>query len=101
MQVAPTILQLLDLDPNDLDAVQKEGTRVLPGLFNQNGNGQGQNQQITIMRMPLETHGLGLNVRSKEAALNLYCHGIGNPTQKATLRRRLAETVGLVQECHA
>jgi arylsulfatase A-like enzyme len=51
MQVAPTILQLVDLDPNSLDAVQIEGTQVLPGLFSQsgdgngsgNGNGQGQN----------------------------------------------------------
>jgi hypothetical protein len=32
-QVAPTILQLLGLDPNDLDAVKLEGTTVLPGLF--------------------------------------------------------------------
>ena len=31
-QVAPTILQALGLDPGDLDAVQKEGTAVLPGL---------------------------------------------------------------------
>jgi hypothetical protein len=31
-QVAPTILKLLGLDPDDLDAVQKEGTPVLPGL---------------------------------------------------------------------
>jgi Type I phosphodiesterase / nucleotide pyrophosphatase len=31
-QVAPTILQLLGLDPDDLDAVRKEGTPVLPGL---------------------------------------------------------------------
>ena len=31
-QVAPTILQLLGLDPNALDAVRKEGTPVLPGL---------------------------------------------------------------------
>jgi arylsulfatase A-like enzyme len=31
-QVAPTILQLLGLDPNSLDAVRKEGTPVLPGL---------------------------------------------------------------------
>jgi hypothetical protein len=31
-QVAPTILQALGLDPGDLDAVQKEGTPVLPGL---------------------------------------------------------------------
>jgi hypothetical protein len=49
MQVAPTILQILGLDPNSLDAVQMEGTAVLPNLFNQgngngNGNGQGQNQ---------------------------------------------------------
>lgn len=31
-QVAPTILQALGLDPGKLDAVQKEGTAVLPGL---------------------------------------------------------------------
>ena len=31
-QVAPTILQALGLDPGKLDAVQKEGTPVLPGL---------------------------------------------------------------------
>jgi hypothetical protein len=31
-QVAPTILKLLGLDPNELDAVRKEGTPVLPGL---------------------------------------------------------------------
>ena len=43
MQVAPTILQILGLDPNSLDAVQMEGTPVLPGLFGQ-GFGQGQFQ---------------------------------------------------------
>jgi hypothetical protein len=38
-QVAPTVLQLLGLDPNKLDAVQKEGTAVLPGLsFGGGGN---------------------------------------------------------------
>jgi len=31
-QVAPTILRALDLDPDALAAVRKEGTRVLPGL---------------------------------------------------------------------
>ena len=31
-QVAPTILKILGLDPNDLDAVRKEGTPALPGL---------------------------------------------------------------------
>jgi hypothetical protein len=31
-QVAPTILQALGLDPGSLNAVQKEGTPVLPGL---------------------------------------------------------------------
>ena len=31
-QVAPTILKILGLDPNNLDAVQKEGTPVLPGF---------------------------------------------------------------------
>jgi arylsulfatase A-like enzyme len=32
MQVAPTILRALDMDPDALDAVRKEGTKVLPGL---------------------------------------------------------------------
>jgi type I phosphodiesterase/nucleotide pyrophosphatase len=32
-QVAPTILKLLGLDPDELDAVRKEGTPVLPGLI--------------------------------------------------------------------
>jgi hypothetical protein len=43
-QVAPTILQILGLDPSSLDAVRMEGTPVLPGLFppGQGGNGQGQ-----------------------------------------------------------
>jgi hypothetical protein len=31
-QIAPTILAALGLDPNNLTAVQKEGTQVLPGL---------------------------------------------------------------------
>ena len=31
-QVAPTILHLLGLNPNALKAVQKEGTKVLPGI---------------------------------------------------------------------
>ena len=31
-QIAPTILQLLGLNPRSLQAVQIEGTRVLPGL---------------------------------------------------------------------
>jgi arylsulfatase A-like enzyme len=31
-QVAPTILEALGLDPSSLEAVQKEGTPVLPGL---------------------------------------------------------------------
>ena len=31
-QVAPTILHLLGLDPNALQAVQEEGTEALPGL---------------------------------------------------------------------
>ncbi len=33
MQVAPTIVQILGLDPNELDAVRMEGTPVLPDLF--------------------------------------------------------------------
>jgi hypothetical protein len=32
MQIAPTILQALGLDPQSLDAVRIEGTQVLPGL---------------------------------------------------------------------
>ena len=35
-QVAPTILQLLSLNPKALDAVREEGTPVLPALFGQN-----------------------------------------------------------------
>jgi len=31
-QVAPTVLQALGYDPSALQAVQKEGTEVLPGL---------------------------------------------------------------------
>jgi Type I phosphodiesterase / nucleotide pyrophosphatase len=33
LQVAPTVLQYLGLDPNALDAVKSEGTTVLPDLF--------------------------------------------------------------------
>ena len=40
-QVAPTILKILGLDPNALDAVRIEGTPVLPGLF----GGANENQQ--------------------------------------------------------
>jgi arylsulfatase A-like enzyme len=32
MQVAPTIVKALGLDPTQLQAVQAEGTAVLPGL---------------------------------------------------------------------
>jgi hypothetical protein len=32
MQVAPTILKILGLDPNSLDAVRSEGTAVLPAI---------------------------------------------------------------------
>ncbi len=32
MQIAPTILALLGLDPQDLSAVRTEHTQVLPGL---------------------------------------------------------------------
>ena len=34
-QIAPTVLQLLGLDPNQLQAVRIEGTPVLPGLASQ------------------------------------------------------------------
>jgi hypothetical protein len=40
-QVAPTILKALGLDPHKLQAVQKEGTQVLPGV---QFNGQGDEQ---------------------------------------------------------
>ena len=33
MQVAPTILKALGLDPNALQSVILEGTEVLPGVF--------------------------------------------------------------------
>jgi hypothetical protein len=36
-QIAPTILQLLKLDPGDLQAVQLEGTTVLPSLPGKSG----------------------------------------------------------------
>jgi hypothetical protein len=32
MQIAPTILETLGLDPNKLTAVQKEAPQILPGL---------------------------------------------------------------------
>ncbi|HTP26434.1 MAG TPA: alkaline phosphatase family protein [Anaeromyxobacteraceae bacterium] len=35
-QVAPTILKALGLDPDHLEAVQKEGTQILPGVFGDN-----------------------------------------------------------------
>jgi hypothetical protein len=31
-QIAPTILKVLGLDPDELQSVRLEGTRVLPGL---------------------------------------------------------------------
>jgi hypothetical protein len=36
-QVAATIIRALGYDPNQLDAVRKEGTRVLPLLFDEGG----------------------------------------------------------------
>ena len=49
-QVAPTILKILGLDPNRLDAVRVEGTPALPGIpfkhdDNQGDNNQGDNNQ--------------------------------------------------------
>jgi hypothetical protein len=38
-QVAPTIIKALGLKPSLLDAVRKEGTAVLPGLFEDDGRG--------------------------------------------------------------
>jgi hypothetical protein len=40
-QVAPTILKLLGLNPGSLQAVQEEGTQVLPGLGGGGGGGGG------------------------------------------------------------
>jgi hypothetical protein len=36
-QVAPTIVEALGFDPDDLQAVRKEGTQVLPSLFTEAG----------------------------------------------------------------
>ena len=44
-QVAPTILKILGLDPNRLDAVRKEGTPVLPGIEFEGDNQHRDNQQ--------------------------------------------------------
>jgi hypothetical protein len=44
-QVAPTILKILGLDPNRLDAVRVEGTPVLPGIPFKRDNNQGDNNQ--------------------------------------------------------
>jgi hypothetical protein len=44
-QVAPTILKILGLDPNRLDAVRQEGTPVLPGIEFEGDNQHGDNQQ--------------------------------------------------------
>jgi hypothetical protein len=41
-QIAPTILSLLGLDPNALQAVQLEGTVSLPGIPVKSNSGQGQ-----------------------------------------------------------
>jgi hypothetical protein len=43
-QIAPTILKLLGLSPSSLQAVQQEGTQVLPGLGN-NGDENSQGNQ--------------------------------------------------------
>ena len=40
LQIAPTILKALGLDPNQLQAVQKEHTPVLPSLPLDQGNNQ-------------------------------------------------------------
>jgi hypothetical protein len=43
-QVAPTILKLLGLNPSSLQAVQEEGTQVLPGIGNGDSQGNGNEQ---------------------------------------------------------
>jgi arylsulfatase A-like enzyme len=40
LQIAPTILQALGLDPNQLQAVQKEHTQVLPNVPFDSGEGR-------------------------------------------------------------
>ncbi|WP_051481681.1 alkaline phosphatase family protein [Paraburkholderia nodosa] len=45
MQVAPTILKVLGLDPHKLVAVQREGTQVLPGLQTTGDDDSGGNSQ--------------------------------------------------------
>ncbi len=42
-QLAPTMLTLLGMDPNSLQAVQLEGTRVLPLVPTKDNNGRGNN----------------------------------------------------------
>jgi arylsulfatase A-like enzyme len=44
-QVAPSILRLLGLDPRSLQAVQQEGTQVLPGVGEGHGQGNGQGNE--------------------------------------------------------
>jgi len=39
MQVAPTILRAMRLDPSALQSVQMEGTQSLPGVFQLHSNG--------------------------------------------------------------
>jgi hypothetical protein len=41
-QVAPTVLRLLGLDPDALNAVRIEGTQVLPGIGEDRGDGRGR-----------------------------------------------------------
>jgi hypothetical protein len=41
-QVAPTVLRLLGLDPDALNAVRIEGTQVLPGIGEDHGDGRGR-----------------------------------------------------------
>jgi hypothetical protein len=45
MQVAPTILQSLGLDPHRLVAVQREGTQALPGLNTTGDDDRGDQQE--------------------------------------------------------
>jgi hypothetical protein len=42
-QIAPTILNMLRYDPNQLAAVRLQGTTVLPNLVMKNGDGNSQN----------------------------------------------------------
>lgn len=64
-QVAPTVLQLLGIDPTCLQAVQQQKTQVLPGLFSAApgakpcAQGQGQGDGRDNSKVPNNGRGSG------------------------------------------